>query len=269
MKCPSCDLDFKSYTAVSLHFRNKHGNGAELREIMRLKLVAEKHGGVTPTCKCGCGGVPKYYDYDRGYVEYIRGHQARIHNNWGHNEQALAKSHATTKARYDAGDLQVWNKGLTSDSDEHVAAYGESVSNTLLSDPKHHAQRSSHMASQWETGSITPLTGSSHPMWAGGTSALQPLVRSHLHAIWTYPKLRASNFTCQDCGANHVELHVHHDGERFASILRKAIAVLGAAGDDFEKKAAVANWVADYHVQNDVSGVVLCERCHQERHVAA
>ena len=61
-------------------------------------------------------------------------------------------------------------------------------------------------------------------------------------------------------------LEVHHDGERFASILHKAILELGEPGDDFEKKSLIAEWVTNYHVDNGVSGVVLCEECHDEEH---
>jgi hypothetical protein len=59
---------------------------------------------------------------------------------------------------------------------------------------------------------------------------------------------------------------VHHDGERFASILYKAILELGEPGDDFEKKSLMAEWVTDYHIEKNVSGVVLCVGCHDGEH---
>lgn len=63
--------------------------------------------------------------------------------------------------------------------------------------------------------------------WKGGASALQPIVRAWLHAAWTYPRPRASGFTCSSRGVPGPGLEVHHDGERFAVILLQAIAVHG------------------------------------------
>lgn len=73
---------------------------------------------------------------------------------------------------------------------------------------------------------------------------------------------------CQGCGTKR-DLEVHHDKERFAEILQKARVELGDVTDDFSSHQTYARWVADYHVQNDVSGVVLCEECHVEAHAAA
>lgn len=271
MKCPICDLDFRSYTAVSLHFRNKHGTSLEFKEIMRLKLIEEKHEGVTPTCKCGCGEIPKYYDYERGYVEFVRGHAARVNNNWGHNEVAQKKSQDVRREMHKRGEIPIWNKGRTKETDERVAAYGKSGSHTLKTDPACPQQRAEHMSSQWKKGEIVPLRGPTHSQWKGGASALQPIVRARLHAKWTYPKLRASGFKCSMCSALGPGLEVHHNSERFASILQKAIATHGEIDttrpdDDFEKKDLIANWVVDYHLDNDVSGIVLCEQCHEFEH---
>lgn len=268
MKCPTCDSEFKSYTAVSLHYRNKHGTGAQFRETMRQKYVDENCGGVTPVCKCGCGVVPKYYDYERGYVEFVRGHASRINNNWGHNKAALDKSHATTKSRYDAGELEVWNKGQTSETDERIAAYGNRGHKTIMSNPEECKARSERLKKGRLDGTVPTLFGSQHGRWKGGVSSIQQLSRSYVFNVWTYPKLLAANFTCQRCGANK-DLEVHHDQERFAEILQKARIELGDVTDSFESHQAYARWVADYHVANNVSGVVLCEQCHDQEHSSA
>jgi hypothetical protein len=71
--------------------------------------------GVKPTCNCGCGVVPKFLTITNGYREYVRGHSSRINNNWGHNIEAIRKSHETQKKMYESGELTIWNKGLTID----------------------------------------------------------------------------------------------------------------------------------------------------------
>ena len=127
------------------------------------------------------------------------------------------------------------------------------------------SRRSKVMKQQWQEGVISPLTGSAHPNWKGGTSALQPLVRSHLHSVWVYPKLKASGFRCIKCGSTD-SLEVHHDCERFASILFKAVQELGEPGESFEKKHLIAEWVTNYHIEKNVSGMVLCNGCHDGEH---
>lgn len=264
MQCPSCDLNFKSYTAVSLHFRNKHGTSLEFKEIMRLKLIEEKHEGVTPTCKCGCGGIPKYYDYDRGFVEYVRGHHSRVKNNWGHNESAQTKSQDVRREMHKRGEIPIWNKGETKETDERIAAYGQTQSVNFT--PERLEIRSKRMTENRLNKTIPDLRGKDHGMWRGGTSALQPLARSRLHYAWAYPKLCAAGFKCTSCNKPGPGLEVHHDKERFAAILHKAIVELGEAGDDFEKKSTIVDWVVAYHIDNKVSGIVLCESCHEEMH---
>lgn len=71
--------------------------------------------GVTPTCKCGCGEKVGFVSTQKGFVDYIRGHASRVHNNWGNNPDVLKRSHATQKEMYASGALQIWNKGLTID----------------------------------------------------------------------------------------------------------------------------------------------------------
>ena len=152
-----------------------------------------------------------------------------------------------------------WNRGKTKESDERVANIGKKIKE------KHGERYSLLMRANRLSGILPSLTGSAHPGWKGGTSALQPLVRSHLHREWTYPKLKASGFKCDKCGSTK-ELEVHHDGERFANILHRAILELGEPGDDFEKKSLISEWVTDYHIEKNISGIVLCEDCHATEH---
>lgn len=269
MKCPSCNLDYQSFTAVSLHYRNKHGTSKELHELMRQKYVNENHNDIIPLCKCGCGQVPKYYDHERGYVEYVRGHHSRVKNNWGHNTEAQKKSQEVRSEMHKHGEIFIWNKGLSKETDERVAAIGRKYSEGFT--PERRLNRSRIMKNSWQTGSIVPLTGADHPNWKGGALALQPIVRSRLHASWVYPKLHQSGFKCQQCNKSGPGLEVHHDQEKFADILQKALAIYGeidvnAVDDDFKKKSDIADWVVNYHIDNNISGIVLCESCHDLVH---
>lgn len=267
MRCISCDQEFKSYTAVSLHYRNKHGSSAQLEEMMRQKYVNEKCGGVIPTCKCGCGVVPKYYDFARGYAKFIHGHASCVNNNWGHNKNALSKSQDVRREQIADGDWTPWNKGETKETDKRLAISGSKGSQTILSQPDELERRSENMSKQWKSGVLVPLIGPASSQWKGGTSALQGLSRSKVFKVWSVPKLAAAKYECQNCHADDGRgVIVHHDGERFAAILHKAVALFGEVGDDFEKKSTIADWVAAYHTENNVSGIVLCEHCHIQVH---
>ena len=51
--------------------------------------------------------------YDNDFNDYVKGHQSRVHNNWGHNEKAREKSAETRRIQYASGERIQWNKGKT------------------------------------------------------------------------------------------------------------------------------------------------------------
>jgi len=261
-KCPNCDAAYVNLNSLRIHAQKKHGT----KSIdLRLALF---HDGVRPTCECGCGEETAFDGLVIGFVRFVNGHNARVENSWGHNPVALAKSQEVRRGMWKRGEIKAWRTGLSPDEPRNKALI-EKMTATVRADASLRKQRSETMTQNRLSRVVPNLTGKDHPAWRGGASALQPLVRSHLHARWVYPKLKAANFTCQLCGKNHVTLNVHHDQERFAAILQMAIATLGEVmNDDFEQKSLIAEWVADYHVKNDVSGIVLCETCHDLQHVA-
>lgn len=255
-KCPSCnDFETTNLNSLRIHCQKKHA--LSTRTLYTLLFLPD---GKEPTCGCGCGEPTKFIRLQDGFSKYVLGHAARVNNNWGHNKIAQENS---LKKRRDEGlwSKNPWNRGKTKENDEEFSKIVDRAYNT----PIEKIRRSDAMKNQWTNKTLLPLKGSSHPHWKGGTSALQPLVRSHLHRIWVYPKLREGGFKCSKCESTK-DLEVHHDGERFASILHKAILALGEPEDDFEKKSLIAEWVTNYHVEKNVTGVVLCEGCHGKEH---
>lgn len=111
--CKECKREFETLDSLRRHRSQKHGVNAEQTYVDYLL------NGISPLCKCGCGEKPKYLGIDAGYREYKLGHASRINNNWGHNPNALKKSHDVQKQMYKTGELHIWNKGLTLD-DERV-----------------------------------------------------------------------------------------------------------------------------------------------------
>jgi len=109
-KCPYCDKRFETYNGLCKHiFRHKeHGDYITQEQL----LTDYKYGGIRPKCKCGCGEYTEIrYDGGVHFADYMRGHHSRVHNNWGHNEQAKLHSAETRRGQYKNGERIQWNKG--------------------------------------------------------------------------------------------------------------------------------------------------------------
>jgi very-short-patch-repair endonuclease len=143
--CKECNREFESIDSLRRHRSQKHSINAEQTYV---DYVLD---GIEPKCKCGCGEKPKYLGIDAGFRDYKRGHAARISNNWGHNPEALKKSHQTQKTMHSEGALNIWNKGLTVD-DERVRnnidkvmanpERGNNISKALIDVPKSQEHKS-------------------------------------------------------------------------------------------------------------------------------
>ncbi len=196
-------------------------------------------------CKCGCGDTVKN--------EWVRGHVARVHNNWGHNLKAIENSANTRREQYKNGERKVWNDGLTIE-DERVANNGKQVSKAFTQDRKD--RYSKIMKKNRLDGTVPTLYGKDSSQWQGGTSPLSARVyaSNRLYSDWKFPILKKAEFKCEECGDNK-NLHVHHDKERMADILKS-----------FVKDENPVEKVVDYHIYSKVSGVVLCKIHHIEQH---
>jgi len=254
--CPVCNsYETPKLDSLRIHCQKKHG--LPTRRLYAMIFLPE---GKEPTCACGCGESTKFITLQKGFSEYVLGHAARVNNNWGHNKEALKKS---LQKRRDEGlwSRDPWNRGKTKENDPEFAVIAERA----YGSEEFRQKRSKIMTENRLSKRVPDLKGSSHPQWKGGTSALQPLVRSRLHHYWVYPKLKEGGFKCSKCDSRS-NLEVHHNEERFAAILHKAIVELGEPGDDFQKKSLIAEWVTDYHISKNIPGVVLCDVCHDSAH---
>lgn len=118
-------------------------------------------------------------------------------------------------------------------------------------------------------------------MWKGGVSPLNAYCRAsqEFYNKWTHTKLKEFNFSCFVCGIQNGKLEVHHDKETFSSILRKIAEEEGwleihflnerlenPSQETLNLKEKISKKVIEYHVSNNVSGIPLCENCHQAKH---
>lgn len=256
-KCPLCDHQEEKLISLSLHYRRIHHSTSKSLYIL---MFCE---GIEPKCACGCGGDVKFHTLMKGFSKFIWGHAQRIHNNWGHNLDARKKSHDSRYKSYREGKWKTWNQDLTKETDERIAASGRKQSASYSDERRR--MMSDLMSNSWKNGSLKPLKGAEHPGWKGGTSSLQGTCRRKLFDNWVRPHLASTGFKCSECGSSK-NIEVHHDKERFIEILRKFVDPHHDENYTFEEKKLIAENVEKYHIENDVSGVVLCNKCHDKQH---
>jgi hypothetical protein len=216
-----------------------------------------------PKCKCGCGETSSFISFTHGYKEWIRGHISRVKNNWGHNQTAINNSSKTRKDQFENGERTVWNSGLTKETDIRVKTYGEGVSEAFSKERK--LEYSKRMSEYRKTGIIPTKYGKESANWKGGTSSINNIIRANkrLYEKWKYPILKASNFECVKCNSTN-KLEVHHNNQTMSEIIQKFVDKNKEY--TFDEKRNIMNNVIDYHIQNKISGEVLCRDCHKELH---
>lgn len=255
--CKQCNIEFETLDKLRRHSSRVHKiSSQELYNDIILK-------GNIPKCKCGCDEVPRFISFDSGYKEWIRGHISRIKNNWGHNQSAIKKSANTRREQYRKGERNVWNKGLTKEENISLKNAGKKISKKFNIDRKN--QYSNRMRQMRLDGTIPTKYGKYSANWKGGTSSINNLVRANkrLYDEWIYPILKEQNFTCQTCGSTKY-LEVHHNKENMAEILQKFVDKNKEY--TFEEKRNIMNLVIDYHINENISGKVLCKVCHKNLH---
>lgn len=280
-KCPQCNNDFGKLISLSLHYRKAHNSTAK---ILYVELFCN---GIAPVCHCGCGEETKFLSIEEGFRVYKLGHASRVSNNF-QTEKAKANSLVTRKKMLEDGTWKpfcsnetgtTWNKGLTKLTDERVAALAAATQ-----EPNVKKTRSERFRKLRLDGTVRTLRGPEHSQWNGGTSTLYSVCHANrtLYAEWKYPILLAANFACKECGKKNekgssISLHVHHDQIKFATIVHLIaeqngweLAYGSATPSNNEEiyllKEKIAKEVADYHIKNSVSGLVLCEDCHKMLH---
>jgi hypothetical protein len=124
------------------------------------------------------------------------------------------------------------------------------------------------MSENRKSGIIPTLYGKDHSQWNGGTSRLRDMIYAdvRLYKQWKYPILVRDGFKCSVC-PNTKNLHVHHNQEEMCEIVKSHLTgITEEMLNDFEMKRGVVNKIVNYHIMNKVSGITLCEDCHNKLH---
>ena len=84
-----------------------------------------------------------------------------------------------------------------------------------------------------------------------------------LYLEWEVPKLTSVEFRCERCAARG-DLHAIHDRETLSEIVLMMERKLNPHGmTDKMTRDTVKKAVIDYHIENNISGVVLCRACRK------
>lgn len=247
--------------SLSRHMKIKH-------DVSIDQSYVDYHlNGVWPLCKCGCNGKVTWSYIRKGFCDYCQGHQSRVYNNWGHNQKAIDKSSETRRHQYANDERQQWNEGLTL-NDTRVKDNIEKSTIAINSNPMELKRRSDLMILNRSNGIIPNLSGSQHSQWKGGISNIYPIVYAdrRLYREWKYPILIRDGFKCVECGDSN-NLHIHHDKEYMTEIIKKhMVEITEDMIKDFTIKKMISDAVVDYHINNKVSGITLCKKCHNKLH---
>jgi hypothetical protein len=258
-KCKECSKEFDKLDSLRIHSMKLHQKSSkELYSDLFLN-------GEIPKCQCGCNTPTKFISLQKGYDKWIRGHISRVKNNWGHNQKAIDASADTRRKQYQSGERQVWNVGLTKETDDRVEQYGKLVSNSIRMNINEMERRSNWLSEARLSGKIPTKWGIESANWKGGATSINNLVRANkrLYNEWIFPILKNQNFECQTCHSTK-ELQVHHDVETMSEIIQKFVSK--DKEYTFDDKRKIMNMIIDYHIVNNVSGKVLCKECHSTLH---
>lgn len=258
VKCEIDNLEFKNGGVLARYLKKKYQ--LTYKEYYHKYILKTD---IIPKCKCGCGEETNWSGMF--YREFKPCHHIRVKNPWGHNPKAIAKSAETRRIQYANGDRKSWCKGLTKETDIRIKNLAEKVKNSINSNPKELNRRSKFMSQQRRCGSLPTLYRSDSSQWKGGVSEINNIARNdkRLYEDWKYPILIRDGFKCKKCGIMD-NLHIHHDKETMSEIVKKHI--VDDDPKEFELKKLISEKIVDYHINNKVSGITLCNRCHNELH---
>lgn len=236
-KCSECILSTDYLNTLPNYYKKSHNLDSEDLYVILF------HGGIHPTCRCGCGANLTFSTITRGFESpYVKNH---------HFAESTPKRVAALKERYANGELEAWAKGKTKDTDERLAYIGRKVSESFtIEKRKEYSERMSELVMK------------------GGVSTIKDLYETKLYWRWKKPILDKNGYKCQECEMVGGKLHVHHDKERMHEIVAKFLPIEKEERINlsFEKRQEAANKVIEYHLDNNVSGVILCEDCHRSLH---
>lgn len=98
--------------------------------------------------------------------------------------------------------------------------------------------------------------GSKHPMWKGGITSINKMIRSRKNEYstqWRDAIFARDNYTCQLCGKSNCYVEAHHIKPVFKIIKKYELKTLGEA-------------LRCSELWSLTNGITLCKKCHRKAH---
>lgn len=121
-QCPQCEFTCGRSQQFEKHLR-EHG-----WDSVEAAYVFHRLGGVAATCRCGCGSGLTFYGWNRGYPQFLKGHNANLQEAYTEEEAAAILERRKVALRGKTG----WSQGLTKETDERLARAAKRRSATVL-----------------------------------------------------------------------------------------------------------------------------------------
>lgn len=259
MKMVKCEIDgreFKSGAVLACYLKKNYS--ITYKEYYHNYILKTQE---IPKCACGCGEETRWNGMR--YSKYRPSHHIRVKNPWGHNPKVLQKSIETRRKNWKDGKYTPWCKGKTKETDVRLKECGKKISEKFTEEKR--KEYSERMRKMRLNGTMVTLYGPDSSQWKGGISEINNISRSskRLYDEWKYPILIRDGFKCVECGSSN-RLHIHHNQESMSEIVKKHI--VDEEPKEFELKKSIADKIVDYHITNKVSGITLCNECHNKLH---
>lgn len=259
IKCEIDEKEFNNRIMLSNYLKKTYNMTSQ--EYYHKYIIKSD---VMPTCGCGCGENTTWNS--SYYRKFIRYHHIKVNNPWGHNKKAQEKSAETRRRQYASGERKPWSAGLSLETSDALRSAAKKLSDRYT--PEIKKQYSEKMSKNRKNGTIPTRYGKDAAYWKGGISSIQQIARTYkkLYELWKYPILVRDGFKCTKCKKSD-NLQVHHDKETFSEIIKRVMTPDDYEKiTDFESKKQIADRIAHYHADNNISGITLCRDCHGEIH---
>jgi hypothetical protein len=173
----------------------------------------------------------------------------------------------------------VWSTGLTKQTDERLVKVGRKISETYTLEKRERYKQLGREAAKF----LPHPSGPDAHNWQGGITEFRKMGKGAngrsgqtLYTVWKQPLLRAADNRCTFCdigwGELHedgskAEIHVHHCGETMSSIIRMfTVGITDVNALSWDERVDIWQNIIDYHVDAEVPGQVLCDKCHFRAH---
>ena len=240
MICLLCSQEI-SNKHFSQHLKKHH---QETPENYTLKYI---FNGKSPLCKCGCGAITKYVNKEYRFNDYIHNH---------HKPTLGMEMRQETKKKISERAKERFNVMSESDKLKFSASFKERMNKSMLE--KYGIDN---------IFKIKKFKGKDSWNWKGGVATLDQMIYSDFsfYKLWKYPILCRDHFKCVKCGVGGKKLNVHHNIIKMTHIVDFFIPK-DKHELSFEEEGKILDLVVQYHIDNNVSGISLCEECHKKEH---